>query len=54
MKRISSAEFVRSFSHHSDAALTDPVVITHHGATDRPGLPTACGRWGSLSRWGSQ
>jgi PHD/YefM family antitoxin component YafN of YafNO toxin-antitoxin module len=31
MKRISSAEFVRSFSHHSDAALTDPVVITHHG-----------------------
>jgi len=31
MKRISSAEFVRSFSHHADAALTDPVVITHHG-----------------------
>jgi PHD/YefM family antitoxin component YafN of YafNO toxin-antitoxin module len=31
MKRISSAEFVRSFSHHADAALTDPIVITHHG-----------------------
>lgn len=31
MNRISSAEFVRSFSHHADAALTDPVVITHHG-----------------------
>jgi PHD/YefM family antitoxin component YafN of YafNO toxin-antitoxin module len=31
MKRISSAEFVRSFSHQADAALTDPVVITHHG-----------------------
>ena len=31
MKRISSAEFVRSFSHHADAAPTDPVVITHHG-----------------------
>jgi PHD/YefM family antitoxin component YafN of YafNO toxin-antitoxin module len=31
VKRISSAEFVRSFSHHADAALTDAVVITHHG-----------------------
>jgi PHD/YefM family antitoxin component YafN of YafNO toxin-antitoxin module len=31
VKRISSAEFVRSFSHHADAALTDPVVVTHHG-----------------------
>ena len=31
MKRITSAEFVRSFGHHADAALTDPVVITHHG-----------------------
>ena len=31
MKRISSAEFVRSFSRHTDAALTEPVVITRNG-----------------------
>ena len=31
MKRISSAEFVRSFSHHADDALTDPIVVPHHG-----------------------
>jgi PHD/YefM family antitoxin component YafN of YafNO toxin-antitoxin module len=31
MKRISSAEFVRSFGHHTDAAMTEPTLITRNG-----------------------
>ncbi len=31
MRRVSSAELVRSFSVHTDAALTEPVVITRNG-----------------------
>jgi PHD/YefM family antitoxin component YafN of YafNO toxin-antitoxin module len=31
MRRISSAELVRHFSVHSDAALHEPVVITRNG-----------------------
>jgi PHD/YefM family antitoxin component YafN of YafNO toxin-antitoxin module len=31
MRRISSADLVRNFSVHSDAALSEPVVITRNG-----------------------
>jgi PHD/YefM family antitoxin component YafN of YafNO toxin-antitoxin module len=31
MKRIKSAELVRSFSRYSDHAVTEPVLITPHG-----------------------
>jgi PHD/YefM family antitoxin component YafN of YafNO toxin-antitoxin module len=31
MKRITSAELVRSFGHHTDAAMTEPTVITRNG-----------------------
>ena len=31
MKKIKSAELVRSFSRYSDQAVTEPVLITRHG-----------------------
>lgn len=31
MRRVSSAEFVRSFSAISDAALNEPVILTRNG-----------------------
>jgi PHD/YefM family antitoxin component YafN of YafNO toxin-antitoxin module len=31
MRRVSSAELVRNFSVHTDAALAEPVVITRNG-----------------------
>jgi PHD/YefM family antitoxin component YafN of YafNO toxin-antitoxin module len=31
MRRISSADLVRNFSVHSDAALSEPLVITRNG-----------------------
>jgi hypothetical protein len=31
MRSISSADLVRSFSVHSDAALSEPIVITRNG-----------------------
>ena len=31
MRRVSSAELVRSFSVHTDAALAEPIVITRNG-----------------------
>lgn len=31
MRRVSSAEFVRSFSAVSDAALAEPVILTRNG-----------------------
>jgi len=31
MRRISTVEFIRNFGSHSDAALTEPVIITKNG-----------------------
>jgi PHD/YefM family antitoxin component YafN of YafNO toxin-antitoxin module len=31
MRRVSSADLVRNFSEHSDAALAEPIVITRNG-----------------------
>ena len=34
MRRVYSAELVRSFSVHTDAALAEPIVITRNGRDD--------------------
>jgi len=32
-KRLTTAEFIRNFGSHSDAALAEPIIITKNAAT---------------------